>query len=216
MTSIDSSRVRIKICGLTTPEQALHAARVGADAIGLVFHPDSPRRVDVAAAREICAALPPFVTTVGLFVDAAADAIERVLAEVPLQMLQFHGNEDETSCRRWGRPYLKAVRMRPDLDVAQAIGGHPTASGILLDSYRPGVPGGTGTRFDWERIPAHRPRPLVLAGGLDAGNVAEAIRRTTPWAVDVSGGVERAPGDKDPDAVAAFVAAVRETDGSPC
>lgn len=203
------SSVRIKICGLRSPEQALAAVAAGADAIGLNFHGASPRAVELSAAREICAVLPPFVTTVGLFVDAREADIEAVLDALPLQMLQFHGDEDEANCRRWQRPYLKALRMRAGLDIRAAMAAHGRATGILLDSYRPGVPGGTGEVFDWDRIPQQRPRPVVLAGGLTASNVAEAIRRVRPWAVDVSGGVEREPGVKDPAAMEAFVRAVR-------
>lgn len=209
LQSIMTCSVRIKICGLRSPEQALAAVAAGADAIGLNFHPASPRWVELSAAREICAALPPFVSSVGLFVDAPAADIERVLDVLPLQMLQFHGNESEAFCQRWQRPYLKALRMRDGLDIAAAMAAHGAATGILLDSYRPGVPGGTGEVFDWDRIPPQRPRPLVLAGGLRAENVGTAIRRVKPFAVDVSGGVEREPGVKDPAAMEAFVRAVR-------
>ena len=201
--------VKIKICGLRSPEHARVAALVGVDAVGLVFHPGSSRCVDMEGAREICRVLPPFVTTVGLFVDASAAVIEAVLERVPLQMLQFHGDESESDCERWGRPYLKALRMRPGLDVAAALEAHPGAAGILLDSYQPGVPGGTGSSFDWARIPRTSNRALVLAGGLNAENVGEAISRVTPWAVDVSGGVESRPGVKDPVAIERFVRAVR-------
>ncbi|MCC5886202.1 MAG: phosphoribosylanthranilate isomerase [Gammaproteobacteria bacterium] len=204
-----ASSVRIKICGLRSPEQALAAVAAGADAIGLNFHGASPRVVEVAVAREICAVLPPFVTSVGLFVDAPAAVVERVLAAVPLQMLQFHGDEDEAYCGQWHRPYLKVLRMREGLDPGVAMAEYPGATGILLDSYRRGIPGGTGEVFDWDRIPKQRPRPLVLAGGLTATNVGDAIRRVRPWAVDVSGGVEREPGVKDPAAMEAFVGAVR-------
>ncbi len=204
-----TSSVRIKICGLRSSEQALAAVAAGADAIGLNFYAASPRSVEPAVARDICHALPPFVTTVGLFVDAPAAFVSRVLDEVPLQMLQFHGDEDEAYCRQWRRPYLKALRMRGDLDTQAALAAHARATGILLDGYRPGVPGGTGEVFDWDRIPQERPRPIVLAGGLTAANVGEAIRRVRPWAVDVSGGVEREPGVKDPAAMEAFVRAVR-------
>ncbi|MCC5871461.1 MAG: phosphoribosylanthranilate isomerase [Gammaproteobacteria bacterium] len=204
-----TSSVRIKICGLRSPEQALAAVAAGAHAIGLNFYAGSPRVVEPAMAREICEALPPFVTTVGLFVDAPAGFVASVLDAVPLQLLQFHGDEGEAFCRQWRRPYLKALRMREDLDTQAALQAHAGATGILLDGYRPGVPGGTGEVFDWDRIPQQRPRPIVLAGGLTAANVGEAIRRVRPWAVDVSGGVEREPGVKDPAAMEAFVRAVR-------
>jgi len=201
--------VKIKICGLRSPEHARAAASAGVDAIGLVFHPASSRCVDTETAREICRVLPPFVTTVGLFVDASAAVIESVLERVPLQMLQFHGDESETDCERWGRPYLKALRMRPGLDVTAALEAHPSAAGILVDSYQPGVPGGTGHTFDWARLPRPSKRALVLAGGLNAQNVGEAISRVRPWAVDVSGGVESRPGIKDSVAIDRFVRAVR-------
>lgn len=207
-----TSKVRIKICGLRSREQALAAVAAGADAIGLNFHPGSPRVVDLAVARDICEALPPFVTSVGLFVDAPAARVAAVLDAVPLQMLQFHGDEEEAYCRQWQRPYLKALRMREGLDTEAAMAGHAKATGILLDSYRPGVPGGTGEVFDWERIPERRLRPIVLAGGLNAANVGEAIRKVRPSAVDVSGGVEREPGVKDPAVMEAFVRAVREAE----
>ncbi len=212
-----TARTRIKICGLRTPEQALEAVAAGADGIGLVFHPDSPRAVEPAAAREICAALPAFVTSVGLFVDASPRRIGSILDEVPLQLLQFHGAEPAADCERWGRPYLKALRMRPGLEPSLAAADYASAAGILLDSYRPGVPGGTGERFDWARVAQQRAFSLVLAGGLDADNVAEAVVRVRPWAVDVSGGVERAPGIKDPERMVAFVRAVRRADaGADC
>jgi phosphoribosylanthranilate isomerase len=209
-----TSLVRIKICGLRSPEQALAAVAAGADAIGLNFYAASPRAVEVAAAREICDALPPFVSSIGLFVDAPVDWVASVLEAVPLQMLQFHGDEDEAYCRQWRRPYLKALRMRESLDPGAAMTAYASATGIMLDSYRPGVPGGTGEVFDWDRIPQHRPRPIVLAGGLTAANVGAAIRRVRPSAVDVSGGVEREPGVKDPAAMEAFVRAVRAAERS--
>jgi phosphoribosylanthranilate isomerase len=149
---------------------------------------------------------------VGLFVDAPAERIAAILEQVPLQMLQFHGDEPEADCARWNRPWLKALRMRDDLDVATLAASYGTAGALLLDSYRPGVPGGTGETFDWQRIPPALPRPLVLAGGLTPENVGEAIRIVRPQAVDVSGGVERAKGVKDAEAMQAFVDAVRNAD----
>ena len=204
--------VRIKICGITSEADAAAAARAGADAVGLNFHPESPRAIDVTQAQAICAVLPPFVTTVGLFVDAPADRIADILEQVPLQMLQFHGDEPEADCTRWNRPWLKALRMRDDLDLAALATSYGAACALLLDSYRPGVPGGTGEAFDWRRIPPALPRPLVLAGGLTPENVGEAIRIVRPQAVDVSGGVERAKGVKDAEAMQAFVDAVRRAD----
>jgi len=201
--------VRIKICGITRVEDALAAARAGADAIGLVFHEASPRAVDIQRASLIVRALPPFVTSVGLFVDAEEARIRQVLERVPLDMLQFHGDEPDDFCRRFARPYLKAVRVRPGVDLDSLAGNWPGASGILLDSYKPGVPGGTGETFDWGLIPAQRNWNLVLAGGLSAGNVREAVDLTQHWAVDVSGGVEAAKGIKDGSKINAFIQEVK-------
>ena len=201
--------VRSKICGITRIEDARLAVAAGADAIGLVFYAPSPRAVTVAQAREILAALPPFVTSVGLFVNAPRAEIEAVLREVPLDLLQFHGDETPQDCRDFGRPYIKALRVRPEDDINACCAHYADAAGILLDTFVPGVPGGTGERFDWSLVPADAPLPLILAGGLDAGNVAEAIAQVRPYAVDVSGGVEASKGIKDATKVQSFVAAVR-------
>lgn len=206
--------LRIKICGITRVEDALAAATVGADAIGLVFYERSPRRVTVEQAAVIAAALPPFVTTVGLFVDADAQTVENVLARVPLDLLQFHGDEPEDYCRSFSRPYIKAIRMRPDLLLPKTVDDYNSARGILLDTYIEGVPGGTGQTFPWSIVPDEVKMPIILAGGLNTDNVAEAIATVRPWAVDVSSGVERASGIKDADLMAAFVAAVNSTSGS--
>lgn len=184
----------------------------GADAIGLVFYAPSPRAVTPAQAAVIAAALPPFVARVGLFVDAQPREIEAVLAELHLDLLQFHGMETEADCRRFGRPYLKAISMKPGCDVAAALRAYPSAAGFLLDAYHPALPGGSGAVFDWERIPAQRDRPIVLAGGLTPDNVIEAVRRVRPYAVDVSSGVEAAKGIKDPDKMAEFIRGVRRGD----
>lgn len=200
---------RIKICGITRVEDALAAAQAGADAIGLVFHAASPRAVSIEQARGIVQALPPFVTVVGLFVDASEADIRAVLDQVPLDLLQFHGDEPDSFCQRFARPYLKAVRVRPGDDLNALAANWPGASGILLDSYKPGVPGGTGETFDWSMIPSQRPWTLVLAGGLHADNVRQAIDMTAPWAVDVSGGVEAAKGIKDVDKINAFIHEVK-------
>ncbi len=209
---------RVKICGITRPDDGRHAARAGADAIGLVFYPPSPRYVSPRQAADIVAALPPFLTTVGLFVDAPPEQIAALLEQVPLDMLQFHGDESPEYCAAFQRPWIKALRMRDGVDPrAEAERyGAAGARGLLVDSYVPGVPGGTGERFDWDRLPADPSLPLVLAGGLDPANVAEAVRRVRPWAVDVSGGVEvlgvdgrRQGGIKDPGAVSAFIRAAR-------
>lgn len=201
--------VRTKICGITRIEDALAAATAGADAIGLVFHDASPRAVETAQAAAIVRALPPFVTSVGLFVDADEQRIREVLSRVPLDLLQFHGDEPDEFCQRFDRPYLKAVRVRPGDDLNALAGLWPGAAGILLDSYKPGVPGGTGETFDWSMIPAERNWSLVLAGGLTADNVRQAIEMTTPWAVDVSGGVEASRGIKDGAKINAFIQEVK-------
>ena len=201
--------VRIKICGITRVEDALAAAAAGADAIGLVFYAPSPRAVSAVQARQIISALPPFVTSVGLFVNASAQEVRAVLAEVPLDVLQFHGDEPADFCKQFGRPYLKALRVRAGDDLNALAAQWPDACGILLDSYKAGVPGGTGEIFDWSLIPTERSWPLVLAGGLAAENVADAITRAAPWAVDVSGGVEQAKGIKDADKINSFVREVK-------
>ncbi len=195
---------RIKICGITRVEDGLAAARLGADAIGLVFYAPSPRAVDAVRAAEICAALPPFVTSVGLFVDPGEDEVRAVLARVPLDLLQFHGDESPEFCRQFGRPYIKAIRMRDDIDLFAERARYAEARGLLLDTYRPGVPGGTGEAFNWDRIPAELAGQIVLAGGLEPANVAAAVAQVRPYAVDVSGGVEASKGIKDAAKMAAF------------
>lgn len=200
---------RVKICGITRIEDALCAAHHGADAIGLVFFSGSPRCVSVAQAQAISRALPPFVTTVGLFVNAASSEIEAVLAALRLDLLQFHGDEEAGFCRRFGVPYLKAARVREGVDLLQYAARYPDAKGILLDTFVAGVPGGTGQSFDWSLIPRDLPLPVVLSGGLDASNVGAAIRQVGPWAVDVSSGVETAKGIKDAARIAAFMQGVR-------
>lgn len=200
---------RIKICGITRVEDAVAAAEAGADAIGLVFYAPSPRAVDARQAARIVAALPPFVTTVGLFVDAEPNEVREVLTQVPLDVLQFHGDETDAYCRQFGRPYLKAVRVQSAEQLADVAARWPGASGILLDSYKPGVPGGTGEVFDWRLVPVSRDWNLVLAGGLTASNVHQAISEMRPWAVDVSGGVEASKGIKDVEKINAFVQEVK-------
>lgn len=204
--------VRIKICGITRVEDALAAAEAGADAIGLVFYAKSPRAVSVQQARAIVAALPPFVTSVGLFVDASRCELGEILDAVPLDMLQFHGNETAEACSGYRRPYLKALRVKPGDDIAARAAEYPGAAGILLDTYVEGVPGGTGAAFDWSLIPHDLRRPLVLAGGLHAGNVQQAIRQVRPYAVDVSGGVEASKGIKDAEKIRAFIRQCRAAD----
>ena len=201
--------VRVKICGITRVEDALAAAAAGADAIGLVFYAKSPRAVDIEQAREILAALPPFVTSVGLFVDAERSELERILASVPLDLLQFHGDESVQQCEAFGRPYIKALRVKAGDDIAAQVARYPSAQGILLDAYVEGVPGGTGEAFDWSLIPQTLSKLLILAGGLRPDNVAEAVSRVRPYAVDVSGGVEASKGVKDVEKVGAFIRAAR-------
>jgi len=198
-------RTRVKICGITRPEDGQFAAKLGADAIGLVFYASSPRAVDIETAQAICAVLPPFVTKVGLFVNAKRDEIHKVLEAVPLDLLQFHGDEAPADCEGFGRPYLKALRMAAGIDVLAELKAFSGAAGILLDSYQAGVPGGTGQIFDWSRVPAQLDQAVILAGGLNPQNVAMAIEQVRPYAVDVSGGVEAAKGIKDRDKMMAFM-----------
>lgn len=201
--------VRSKICGITRIEDALAAVEAGADAIGLVFYAKSPRAVDAERAAAILRALPPFVSTVGLFVDMPRPQLQRLLQQVPLDLLQFHGDESPEDCEGFGRPYIKALRVRPGDDVAAVMAPYVGARGILLDTFVEGVPGGTGASFDWSLVPRGAARPIILAGGLNAENVAAAIRQVRPYAVDVSGGVEAAKGIKDAGRVRAFLQAVR-------
>ncbi|MBI1733141.1 MAG: phosphoribosylanthranilate isomerase [Gammaproteobacteria bacterium] len=206
-------RVRIKFCGITRAEDAAAAAAAGADAIGVVFFRDSPRHVTPDQAHAVCAALPPFVTRVGLFVDPDAESVRQVLKSVPLDMLQFHGAEPAAFCTAFGVPYLKAVRVRDPGDIVQAGRAHPAAAALLLDSCVPGRPGGTGVVFSWAMIPAQREHPIILAGGLGPENVQAAIAAVRPYAVDVSGGIEARPGIKDPAKMQRFVAAVHAACG---
>lgn len=201
--------VRSKICGITRVEDALLAVEAGADAIGLVFYEKSPRAVGLEQARAILQALPPFVTTVGLFVDMPRGELQQLLQQLPLDLLQFHGNEAPTDCEEYGRPYIKALRVRPGQDVLQAMAPYRSARGILLDTYVEGVPGGTGAAFDWSLVPHDSGVPIILAGGLDADNVGTAIAQVRPYAVDVSGGVEATKGIKDATKIRAFIEAVK-------
>jgi len=203
---------RIKICGLTR-EQDIHAAvYAGADAIGLVFYEKSPRHVSGERAAQLLSVLPPFVTTVGLFVDAEAKFVREVLAAVPLDVLQFHGDESPEYCMQFGRPWLKAIRVRPGVDLLQCAARYSGAQALLLDAHVEGVPGGTGATFDWSLIPESLALPVILSGGLDRGNVADAIARVRPYAVDVSSGVEAQKGIKDAAKIAAFVNEVNRID----
>jgi phosphoribosylanthranilate isomerase len=204
-------RTRIKICGLSRPEDIEAAVESGADAIGFVFHPGSPRHVDVARAAMLARALPPFVTPVGLFVNAAADEIDAAAAAIPSLVLQFHGDEDPAACSASGRPFLKAARMAPGLDLLDFASRFSAAQAILLDAHAEGW-GGSGKVFDWSLVPRAVPHRLVLSGGLHAANVAAGIQALRPWAVDVSSGVESSRGVKDAALIRAFCDAVREAD----
>ena len=201
---------RIKICGITRVEDALAAASSGADAIGLVFYQRSPRHVSIAQARQLAEALPPFVSIVGLFVDADAAFVREVLESVRLDLLQFHGDEAPEYCAQFPRPYLKAIRVKAGVDLLQCASDFRSAKGLLLDAHVEGVPGGTGTAFDWTLIPGNLPLPVILSGGLDAENVAAAIRQVRPYAVDVSSGVESGKGIKDGAKIAAFIKEVKQ------
>jgi phosphoribosylanthranilate isomerase len=211
--NLATHRTRIKICGITRREDAVTAASAGADAIGFVFHQPSPRYVQPDNAASIARAMPPFVSLVGLFVDADAAIVGDIVERVGLSMLQFHGYETPGFCAQFSKPFMKAIRVRPEIDLLQYAALFSGASALLLDAYRPGIPGGTGETFDWELVPQDLEARIVLSGGLTAVNVGVGIRRLTPWAVDVSSGVESAPGIKDPDRIEQFVAAVRRADG---
>lgn len=197
-------RTRVKICGITRRQDADFAVKSGVDAIGLVFYEPSPRAVTMAQAAAITAQLPPFVSVVGLFVDATPEKVLQTLEQVPLSLLQFHGNESAKYCAQFNMPYIKAVRMQTATDLIQAANHFSGASALLLDSYQQGVPGGTGQTFDWSMITAVS-KPLILAGGLTTENVAEAIRQVSPYAVDVSGGVEESKGLKSNNKISAFM-----------
>lgn len=204
-------RTRIKICGITRPDDLDAAVAAGADAIGFVFYPSSPRYLPHEAAAALARRVPPFVTRVGLFVNAPAEDVRATLAAVPLDLLQFHGDEEAAYCGQFGRPYLKAARVRPGLDLLEFARAHPAAQGLLLDAWVEAY-GGVGQSFDWSLVPTGLPMPMVLSGGLHAGNVVEAVNKLHPWAVDVSSGVEAGKGIKDAEKMAAFIAAVRTAD----
>jgi phosphoribosylanthranilate isomerase len=201
--------IRVKICGITRESDAQAAADAGADAIGLVFHPASPRCVSLAVAASIVRSVGPFVTTVGLFVDAAPDRVREVLAYTGVHLLQLHGSETPDYCAQFGVPFIKALRMAPGLDPAAAAARYPAAAGLLFDAWDPVVAGGTGAGFDWSRLPVLGQQPLILAGGLTPANVAVAVRQVRPYAVDVSSGVEAAPGIKDPQLLRDFIVAAK-------
>lgn len=202
-------RTRVKICGITRTEDAETAVEAGADALGFVFVPASPRAVDVAAAARLMAQVPAFVTKVALFVDADPELVETVIERTPVDLLQFHGDEPAEYCRNFAKPYIKAIRMKPGTELAVAASNYDDSCGLLVDSYSVNAAGGTGEVFDWAQVPERVTRPVILAGGLNPGNVQAAIRQVRPYAVDVSSGVEREKGIKDAALMAAFTKAVR-------
>ena len=208
-------RTRVKICGITRAEDMAAAVKAGADAIGLVFYPGSPRAVTIQTARKLLADVPPFVTTVGLFVNAEASAVREVLACLNLDLLQFHGDEDAGSCAQFSRPWIKALRVTPEVNLLEYVARSTGAAGLLLDADVAGF-GGGGKTFDWSLIPHDFPRNFILSGGLTADNVGDAVRRLRPWAVDVSSGVEatdgKSKGIKDAKRIAQFIAEVVRAD----
>ena len=206
------ARTRIKICGIKEGIHALAAANAGADAIGLVFYRESPRYVTPGTAANVVAVLPPFVMSVGLFVDASEAKVRETLDQVPLDLLQFHGSEPPEFCESFGVPYMRAVAMGPGVDLLEYAGRFSSARALLLDAHEPGKPGGTGKTFDWGNIPRDLPIPLVLSGGLNPGNVGRAVREVQPFAVDVSSGVESSRGSKDPQKIVEFIRSVQRED----
>ncbi|MCK5663270.1 MAG: phosphoribosylanthranilate isomerase [Thiotrichaceae bacterium] len=196
---------KVKICGITNRDDAKLACDFGADAIGLVFYPPSPRYVTIKQATEAVSVLPPFTSTVALFVNAQREEIEQVLEQVAIDLIQFHGDEPEEFCCSFKRPYIKAVRMKEGLDLYAVQDDYASARGLLLDTYKKGIPGGTGEAFNWDKVPHDLTMPVILAGGLVAENVARAIEQVRPYAVDVSGGVEASKGKKDRSKIIRFM-----------
>ncbi|NNJ90639.1 MAG: phosphoribosylanthranilate isomerase [Gammaproteobacteria bacterium] len=207
-----TKRTRVKICGITTVGMAREAVKHGADAIGLVFYPPSPRHLTIEQATEIVASLPAFVTAVGLFVNEQADEISHIISKTKINLLQFHGNECPDYCASFDFPYIKALRMTEDVDLFKQRSDYSAAQSLLLDTYRAGVPGGTGEAFDWDRIPRELAEEVILAGGLEADNITRAIQRVKPYAVDVSGGVESSKGVKSPEKIRQFMQGVKIAD----
>ena len=205
-------RTRVKICGFTRVDEAVYAARLGVDAIGLVFYPPSPRHVELEQAARIVQALPAFTSVVALFVDEREDRIREVLANVAIDCIQFHGEEPAEACRIYGKRYIKAVSMQDGIDIPALALAYHDATGLLLDAFHPDAKGGTGSRFDWELIPKQCTLPIILAGGLDATNARQAIKMVRPYALDVSSGVEAQKGIKDALKMAAFIKQVNEGD----
>jgi phosphoribosylanthranilate isomerase len=207
-------RTRIKICGITREEDLAAAVAAGADALGFVFYAPSPRYVTAERAAQLVARAPVFVTKVGLFVNESPEVVRAVLAQVPLDLLQFHGDEDAAYCCQFGKSWIKAARVRPGFDLLEYVSAFATAprvSGVLLDAHVEGY-GGGGKSFDWSLIPQSLPLPVILSGGLHPGNIAQAVRAVRPWAVDVSSGVESAKGIKDAQKITEFIAGVRDAD----
>jgi phosphoribosylanthranilate isomerase len=204
--------IRVKICGITRPQDALAAAQAGADAIGMVFYAGSPRAIDAERAVEIVAVLPPFVTAVALFVNATTADVAKLLDLQQIDLLQFHGDEDEVYCSQFGMPYIKAIRVGADTDLVQCARNFHSAKGLLLDAQVAGSYGGTGHTFDWQRIPRDLTKPIILSGGLTPQNVGLAVSSVKPWAVDVSTGVEAAKGIKDAHKIADFINKARNAD----
>ncbi|MFZ3086763.1 MAG: phosphoribosylanthranilate isomerase [Methylotenera sp.] len=198
-------RVRVKICGITRVEDALSAVENGADAIGLVFYEPSPRYISISQAMEIANIIPAFVSVVGLFVNAEASFVNAVISQVRLDLLQFHGDESPEECASYGLPFIKAIRVKSDTNLVQCAKDFSASKALLLDTHAEGVAGGTGHVFDWNLIPAGLTKPVILAGGLNVQNVAQAIKQVCPYAVDVSGGVEISKGIKDAAKIAAFM-----------
>ena len=206
-------RTRTKICGFTRVDDAVEAAKLGVDAIGLVFYPPSPRNVNLEQAADIVSALPAFITVVALFVDEKERRIKEILSQVSIDCIQFHGNEAATDCRIYNKSYIKAIRMKQGLDIIKISTDYQDASALLLDAYHPGIHGGSGSQFDWDLIPENNSLPIILAGGLDEGNAEQAVKKVRPYALDVSSGVERTKGIKDVAKMAAFIEAINEGDG---
>ncbi|WP_101759629.1 phosphoribosylanthranilate isomerase [Oceanicoccus sp. KOV_DT_Chl] len=206
------NRTRIKICGITRPEDAVAAVEAGADAIGLVFYAPSSRAVSIDQAAKICSVLPAFVSIVALTVNADLPLLQQIDKYLPISLYQYHGDENAADCMQLGRPYMKALRMRPDIVLLDEIASFSSAQAILLDAYQPGVPGGTGERFDWQRIPPQIRPQIVLAGGLQPDNIEQAVSSVKPFAVDVSGGVEESPGIKSSEKIMQFIQGVQCAD----
>ena len=203
---------RVKICGITSREDAKLACDSGADAVGLVFYPPSPRCVSIKQAVEVVNTLPPFTTSVALFVNAQRQEIERILDQVDIDLIQFHGDEPEEFCSSFKRPYIKAVRMKQGLDLYTVQNNYASARGLLLDTYKKGIPGGTGEAFNWQNVPHDLTLPVILAGGLVPENIVQAIKQVKPYAVDVSGGVEASKGKKDREKIIRFMENVKRAE----